>query len=938
MRARLAALVVPVRLARRELWRRPGRTALIVALVAIPTFGMATASSLIRTEAPGTVERFRSEHGGADVVVDAAMLDVVPAGIRTAVVRSAVVRVRGPAPTGRTMTARDRTFPLFDDRSARAHRILEGRLARAGDEVALTAAAAHAVEARVGDTVTVGPAPSGHRTDEPPADAWKVRVVGIVEHEGCLSCPEVLVAAGAALPAAEADQRATAYLAVDDEAAVAELAGSASAGVLAQPELAERLGSMVGAQEAGARVRWAVVIGTVVLTAGGIVVAAALAVGARRQLCTLGQLAAAGAAPGVLRRCVVLQGSLAGGIGVVTGLTAAPVALLAAQGWIESALLDHRVGRWRFEPTDLAVIAVVGLFVATLAAVVPARTAARVPIVAALAGRRPLAPVPVRVPVVGVGVIAAGLGLLFLAVVGASSGRAGDLWAYTAITGGVLQLFGACALAPALVSCLEPLAGRLRGSWRLGARSLARNRSRTGAVVAAVAVTGALAVFGGGMVEGLELRQPNHIWVDLPPEVAVLFVEVPQALTGRDGVETYAGEPVGPASGDPEPGICQQRTCLVSSDGETLLLAPPVCEVRACWVGPDDSIVVLPKLCEHATCTVEQSGAVVAHIAAPPDRGLLDAATALVPGARAAALSVVPIDPSGLTAVVRHPDDGPGGPGLELALTYGVVVDRPLLDAFGLSGEARRALEDHGMVVAGRFGTSGEPDGTVTVVLPDGSSQQVPAVPAGDLGGITEAPPGRIAEVVLTAERARSLGVGEPTAIAAVLRAPKALTAEQRRSLEDLGAETGGILQVRTRLAAEGTSAVQIQAVLVGISVTVALVVIGAALALAAAESRDEREVLATVGARPGDLARAAGVKAALMAGLGGLMAVPLGMLPVAVVAASLTAGMPVRPPLLTIALLAIVVPALAGLIAAGASRAGQQLRPVRVSTATFEQ
>ena len=68
------------------------------------------------------------------------------------------------------------------------------------------------------------------------------------------------------------------------------------------------------------------------------------------------------------------------------------------------------------------------------------------------------------------------------------------MWALTAIAGGIAVLMGACAVAPAYVSVLEPAATRARGSGRIAMRSLARQRTRTGAVVSAIAATGALAI------------------------------------------------------------------------------------------------------------------------------------------------------------------------------------------------------------------------------------------------------------------------------------------------------------------------------------------------------------------------------------------------------------------------------------------------------------
>ena len=74
------------------------------------------------------------------------------------------------------------------------------------------------------------------------------------------------------------------------------------------------------------------------------------------------------------------------------------------------------------------------------------------------------------------------------------------MWAITAILGGIAVLLGACAIAPAYVSVLEPAAHRVRGSRRLAMRSLARQRTRTGAVVSAIAAAAALAIAASSLL------------------------------------------------------------------------------------------------------------------------------------------------------------------------------------------------------------------------------------------------------------------------------------------------------------------------------------------------------------------------------------------------------------------------------------------------------
>ena len=57
---------LPLRLARREVRRRPGRTALVALLVALPVAGMAMAVTLIRTDADSPRQLWERQYGQAD--------------------------------------------------------------------------------------------------------------------------------------------------------------------------------------------------------------------------------------------------------------------------------------------------------------------------------------------------------------------------------------------------------------------------------------------------------------------------------------------------------------------------------------------------------------------------------------------------------------------------------------------------------------------------------------------------------------------------------------------------------------------------------------------------------------------------------------------------------------------------------------------------------
>ena len=225
-------------------------------------------------------------------------------------------------------------------------------------------------------------------------------------------------------------------------------------------------------------VRWSWVIGAVFLTVIGIVIAAAFAAGARRQLTTLGQLAANGASR-VARRVLFLQGTWTGCLGAITGIALGFVSLAALRPHIDR-IFWRDMGPWDVRISDLIPVVLLGVGAATVAALVPARTTSRIPVLSALSGRRPLGAVPRWLVGAGVTATVCGLGLLGLAVLGSNQpGNSANVWGLTAVVGGVAVLLGACAVAPGFVSTLEPLAvdSTGRGAWPRAA-SLGSGRVR----------------------------------------------------------------------------------------------------------------------------------------------------------------------------------------------------------------------------------------------------------------------------------------------------------------------------------------------------------------------------------------------------------------------------------------------------------------------------
>lgn len=902
---RWSALRLAARLARRETRRRPWRSLLVSLLVAVPVAGMAIAAVWVRTDHQTGAESWQAQYGAADLYATPgasqgaavepggpSLDELFPAGTRTVTYRSEWGRVLRTA-GGTRASAEITDLPLADPLAAPIMQVTSGRAPEQPGEVFLTRAVARRLGVGPGDTVEL---------ERPAPATWTV--VGVGERRAWWDAETVVLAPGTSFP-----WRDHAF-GVGNRTVLADLPGDVTAAQLAAlarfPEGVAFAPGLVPPTTPGATytdsspsgetrtVAWSWVIGALVLTVAGIVIAAAFAAGARRQLATLGQLAANGAPPPVLRRVLFLQGTWTGLVGTAVGFGLAALVLAAAAPHADN-LVNRDVDPYTLRLADLVPIAVLGVAAATIAALIPARTTARIPVLAALAGRRPLTPVPRRLTVTGVAVGAAGLGLLGLAVLGANgtttSGGA-TVWALTAVAGGVAVLLGACAVAPGYVSVLEPLAARLRGPSRLAARSLARQRTRTGAVVSAVCATSALAVAASALLLSADAEERDPDWMRAD--------EIHLQARARD---TAAGE---------TPGRAEQP---VEAPAE---LVAAVSEA-------------VPGSVAHRLRTVGVPYALGYH--------------------RWEVRAFVPDDPT--------IDSGAAPPPALMAGPYGdsaVVVDDTLLGLYDLPAAARRALAADGAVALASESELGRPvTGTATVTLvADTESSGAPAVEelvgfdatVVDWGDLAL---GSVPRVVLTPERAQALGL-RPRAAMIVVRAPHPLTDDQRTAVQDitetyaderLDAWQPGqpLLSVSTDVLHPSgeVNARLLEALLAAAAFVLSLFVVAVSLALAAAETRDERDVLAVVGARPSTMRRASGAKAGLLTVLGAALAIPVGFLPVSVFTAVSDNDLPLVFPWRVVVLLLVAVPALAAVTTTWSSGLALRLRPVRVSTMAFD-
>jgi hypothetical protein len=254
-------------------------------------------------------------------------------------------------------------------------------------------------------------------------------------------------------------------------------------------------------------------------------------------------------------------------------------------------------------------------------------------------------------------------------------------------------------------------------------------------------------------------------------------------------------------------------------------------------------------------------------------------------------------------------------------------------------------LAEHGVVVLSTYGGEGF-EGEATIILPDGREIAGASVRHDFL-------PGYASSFLITDAKVAELGL-QTSESAVLIEAPSALTDEQRADLDDLrwNLDGGGVVSpkgnegfvdLQWEEPRSGPTPLQLELILTGVALVFSLFVVGVSLALAAAESKDERDILTIAGAPPNALARSAGARAWLLSVIGTAMAVPVGFLPVVVVSWATAQNdegrdpYPIVFPTRTVLLLVVALPLAVCLVSWATSATAQRLRPVRISTATFE-
>jgi putative ABC transport system permease protein len=215
---------------------------------------------------------------------------------------------------------------------------------------------------------------------------------------------------------------------------------------------------------------------------------------AQRRLRAIGMLAAQGATGRHIRLVVRANGAATGIVGAIAGTVLGFLAWLAYRPQAENSA-HHVMGVFQLPWTVIGISMVLAIIATYFAASRPAKTIARVPVVAALAGR-PTAPRKTRHLAIPVGVCFLAGAFLLLGAAGATTANGGGqshqtmelVLGFVALAVAIVLLGPACLSVAAAAGKLSPL------GIRLALRDLARYRARSGPALAAISLSTLIAV------------------------------------------------------------------------------------------------------------------------------------------------------------------------------------------------------------------------------------------------------------------------------------------------------------------------------------------------------------------------------------------------------------------------------------------------------------
>ena len=498
----MSSWAATLRIARRDARRAPGRSLLVVAMIALPVMGVTAVDVVARTFELSPDQQVSREMGAADAVyADSGQMSIRQLS-RSSSEGSDTPRPRG-APldlatllppgsrvlvdrtTSGTVEVEDRSTTVqlrelaYDDPLARGIYVAAaGRAPVSPGEVGLTSALAERLGVTLGDRVRL-------------VDRDDATVVGLVEDQTSRGNRTALLPPGALGQGSGIEAEGSSLLVdVPGTLVWADVQAANAQGAVVRsraPLPGEPPDDGYASGQDGRTLATIVLVVGMALLEVVLLAGPAFAVGAKRSARQLALLSATGADRRDIRRTVLGGGLVLGAVGGAVGAVAGVA--LAAVGMPLLSRFDGAVpGPFDVRVLDLAGIVLVGVGTAVLAALLPARAAARQDVVAALTGRRGVVAGSRRTPVLGLLVALAG------AAVALYGARQRDV--LIILAGSALAELGLVATTPFLVGLTGRLGPLLPIAPRLALRDAARNRSRTAPAVAAIlaAVAGSVAV------------------------------------------------------------------------------------------------------------------------------------------------------------------------------------------------------------------------------------------------------------------------------------------------------------------------------------------------------------------------------------------------------------------------------------------------------------
>ena len=478
---------VPVRLARRDLRRRPGRTVLVALLVAVPVTALVLMSVTYRTDQTNDGAWITQTFGAADAIASVSLAPAesncvdcatradieaaLPEGTRQLWATQAEVPLRAPVQSrswNGGVSNVDPTDPLLKG----AYSLADGSWPSADNEVALRSDLADLLDVALGDEFSLA-----HQTRT-------FEVVGLIDRAGWHGAS--LIAPGFDFSVVR--PRNTSEIGAFDlpasyDATDRTFESTIGGALQVRPGSNGTFNYTVTEQAA---VDQSLILGwlggVLAMSVLGVVIAAAFAISGRRQLVAVGQLSASGAGQSTLVRTFGLYGALTGAVGVAVGFLAAVPIYRARPEWFGD-------GNATIAWLDMFIIASTAIAVATIAALAPTRSLTKVSVLSALAGRRPVGAVPGWLTRAGAALFVGGVLVTLIATRSGANGGGREAGMLVAV-GMIAAVLGVCALAPWIIDHLGALVSRRGGSVRLAARSMTRHRPRAAAVLASLLVVG----------------------------------------------------------------------------------------------------------------------------------------------------------------------------------------------------------------------------------------------------------------------------------------------------------------------------------------------------------------------------------------------------------------------------------------------------------------